>query len=261
VSALILAELKRQTGRRGTFYGSIVVTVIFAVIIGIWASTTGDEPTRTEILMAGKGLVGAIAVMCAIVIGAIAGAYDTDQGTMRYLVLTGRPRWQLVIVRYIALIPTIVLATLPAILLLLLLQFIGPAGGPPSVDAHGWPPVLELFWGVWLPAVLYGFLSLSIGTFLKSNAVAIAVAIVLNFAGTLAAVLIWEYVSHALGNIFYPVVVDAVVSRSSSSAGPETSALGEATGQISLGASVAVLALWLVVLIGAAIFRAERSEY
>lgn len=253
---LVAAELKRQTGRRGSFYGSIAVTTAFAVFLGIWAATTGSNPTRTELLINGTGLVQAMTIMSAIVLGAIAGAYDTDQGTMRYLVLTGRPRWQLVIVRYLALVPTVLLFTLPAIAVVLVVQFFGQAGGPPSPDAHGWPPVLNMFWAIWVSGILYGFLSLSIGTFLKSNAVAIAVGIVLNFAGVLAAALIWEYVSHTLGNIFYPVVANVLIDRTASGAGPDS-----ITGVISVGGAIAVLAVWLAVLIGAAIFRAERSEY
>ncbi|MFT4050248.1 MAG: hypothetical protein QM648_10520 [Solirubrobacterales bacterium] len=253
---LIPAEIRRQTGRRGSFYGSLGFALLFAIFLGIWAVTTKSDPSRTTIIVNGKGLVSAAVVICSIVVGAIAGAYDTDQGTMRYLVLTGRPRWQLVIVRYLAFIATVLLFTTPAIIAILLIQFFGHAGGPPSPDANGWPPAIDMIWGIWLSGILYGFLALSIGTFLKSNAVAIAVAIALNFAGVLAAGLLWEYVNHTLGNIFYPVVVSGIVERSATGAGPDA-----AFGTISVAGSVIVLALWLVVLIGAAIARVQRSEY
>lgn len=253
--ALLPAEIRRQTGRRGSFYGSMAFALLFAAFVTIWAATTSSDPSRAEIVSNGKGLVSAIAIIGSIVIGAIAGAYDTDQGTMRYLVLTGRPRWQLVFVRYLALIVTVMLFTLPAIVLVLLTQVLG-GPGPAESDAGGWPPALDLVWAVWLSGILYGFLSLSIGTLLRSNAVAIAVAVVLNFAGILAAALIWEFVDHTLGNVFYPVVVGAVIARDSASAGPEASSQA-----IGLAPSVGVLALWLVGLLAMAWWRVQRSEY
>jgi ABC-type transport system involved in multi-copper enzyme maturation permease subunit len=252
---LFPAELRRQTGRRGSFFGSMGFTMLFAIALLIWTLTTSSDPSPTDVIVNGKGLVGAITVICSIIIGALAGAYDTDQGTMRYLVLTGRPRWQLVFVRYLTLVATVVLFTLPSIILILLTQFLANGTGG-SVDANGWPPVLDMFWSIWLGGVLYGFLALSIGTLLKSNGVAIAVAIALNFAGVLAAGLLWEYVSHTLGNIFYPVVVATVIDRHASSAGPDPT-----SAPIGVGASVIVLAIWLITLGGVAWYRVQRAEY
>lgn len=255
--SLLGSEVRRQTGRRGTFYGSAIVCLLMAVIVAIWALTTGSNPTQWKIINNGTGIISAFAVLCSVVVGAIAGAYDTDQGTMRYLVLTGRPRWQLVAVRFLALLVTITLFLLPALIVVLL---VGMTGAPNTADLHdpdvrtGAAQVFDLFYTVLMSGYLYGIIALAIGTFLRSNGVAIAIAVVLNFAGVLAAGLIYEYVDKTLGSAFYPVVAGAVIARESAEA-------GDAGGAISLTASVAVLIIWIAALVGAAIARVERSEF
>jgi ABC-type transport system involved in multi-copper enzyme maturation permease subunit len=257
--ALLPAEIRRQTGRRGTFYGSIGVCLLIVVFLAIWVFTAHQRPMRWEIVNNGMTLISAFAVLCSVVIGAIAGAYDTDQGTMRYLVLTGRPRWQLVIVRFLALFVTVALFVLPALLLILLLSAFGTPTTPALLHEGdvrtGGAQVFDLFYTVMMSGYLYGILALAIGTFLRSNGVAIAVAIVLNFAGVLAAGLIYTYVSKELANAFYPVVAGAVIARESANAG-DTSA-----GTISLGGSAAILVVWVVALVGAAWARVQRSEF
>ncbi|MBJ7458611.1 MAG: ABC transporter permease subunit [Thermoleophilaceae bacterium] len=256
---LLRAEVRRQTGRRGSFYGSFGFALLIAVITLVWALTTSSDPSGSEILNNGAGLLAAVVVICSVILGAIAGAYDVDQGTMRYLVLTGRPRWQLVIVRYLGLFCTLVLFTLPALMMIGLIALALGDSSTPTVqgDPVGFNAFLEMLYVVWVSGALYGLLALSIGTFLKSNGVAIAVAIVLNFAGVLAAALIWEFVSHTGGDVFYPILVDAAISREAQSAG---GAEGDGSS-LALGTSLFALGVWIAALIGAAIWRVQRSEY
>jgi ABC-type transport system involved in multi-copper enzyme maturation permease subunit len=231
---------------------------LFAIILLIWAITTKSNPSTSTILNNGAGLIGAATVICSVIIGAIAGAYDVDQGTMRYLVLTGRPRWQLVGVRYLGLFCSVILFTLPGLLIVALTALILGHGGPPDSggDPAGGTAWFQLFYGTWIGGMLYGLLALSVGTFLKSNGVAIAVAIVLNFAGVLAAALIWQYIWHTAGDIFYPIIVGAAVTREAQTAGPDASA-----ASLSMTTTVIALIGWIVVLVGAAIWRVQRSEY
>lgn len=255
---LLKAEVIRQTGRRGSFWGSLGLTTIVAVILLIWALTTSSDPSSSTILNNGSGLISAMVVICSIVIAAIAGAYDVDQGTMRYLVLTGRPRWQLVAVRYLGFFCTLIIFSLPALVLVCLGALaLGTSTTPTAAgDPVGFSAVWELFYAVWVGGALYGILALSVGTFLKSNGVAIAVSIVLNFAGVLAAALIWEFVSHTAGDLFYPIVVGAAVTREAQTAGE----VGNSSA-LSLGTSLGVLGIWVAALIGAAVYRVQRAEY
>lgn len=256
---LVAAEVRRQTGRRGTFWGSMAVCLLITLLLAIWMLTSSSTPSHWDVINNGTGLLAAFAVICAVVIGAVAGSYDTDQGTMRYLVLTGRPRREIVLTRFASLPITLTLVLLPAILVVLVLGLLGGPDPLPIAAEQGLrtggAQVFDLFWTVLMSGWLYGTLALAIGTFLRSNAVAIAVAIVLNFSGILAAALIHQYVSHTLGNAFFPVVAGAVVDREEVSAGDGMA------GAISLSGSVLILVLWLVVLVGAAWLRVERSEY
>lgn len=242
MNGLLAAEIRRQLGRRGSAIGSACAVTLFAVGVLIY-SLTGTDVTRDKVIEAGTGLLTFVLVICAIVLGAIAGAYDTDKGTMRYLVLTGRPRWQLALVRVPALAVTVIAVLLPGLVLVLLTAAMAAGPGPSGSD---W---IDLFYGVPIAAFLYALLSLAIGTFLRSSAVAIAVAIVLNFASLVIIALIAEYVSEKVAELTFPVVTGVVVAR-----GPDGSQYG-------LGVSAAVLAVWLVVLLGAAVWQVQRSEY
>ena len=242
---LLPAEIRRQIGRKGSFFGSMAWIGLFAVGVLVWSILSSSSDTETAI-ESGGGLLLFAATIAGIVIGATAGAYDVDRGTMRYLVLTGRPRWQLVGVRVLAFPVTVAAVTLPAVLVVLLAGLV--AGGE---SAQG-DMYVDLFYAPIMAGILYGTLSLCIGTFLKSIGVAIAVAVVLNFAGLLIAGLIYENVSQDLANGFFTVVALVAIDREAGS-GPEST--------FSLSTSIAILVVWLTALIGASIARVQRAEY
>lgn len=244
---LLPAEFRRQVGRKGSFFGAMAFVTLFAVGHLVWAILS-DNDTKFGVLDVGTGMTMFVGILAAIVVGATAGSYDASQGTMRYLVLTGRPRWQLVIIRPIVLFATIALFTLPALLLTLITTALAPSGASTGGEMY-----FDLFWAVWVGAWIFGVLSLAIGTFLNSSGVAIAVAIVLNISGLILTGLIYDNVSEDLAKAFYPVVAGAVIDREASS-GPD----GES---YSLAASSVILFIWISALIGAAWARVQRAEY
>lgn len=239
---LIPAEIRRQVGRRGSFFGAMAWVGLFAIGLMLWTIFSSAD-TGQKVVDNGTGLMAFAVVLAAIVVGATAGAYDVDQSIMRYLVMTGRPRWELVFVRVPGLIVTVTLFTLPALVLIVLASLI--SGGPGASGGD----YFDLFYATWMTGVLYGLLSLAIGMFLKSNGVAIATAVVLNFAGLLIAGAIGEYVSETLASAFFPIVATVVVVREGD---PET---------FGVGLSAALVVAWLVVLLGAAYARIQRAEY
>lgn len=243
--SLIPAEIRRQIGRKGSFWGAMAWVALFGAGVLLWAIFS-DKATSYGAIDNGTGLLMFCVVLAAIVVGALAGSYDVDQNIMRYLVMTGRPRWQLVFVRVPALVVTVAALTLPAIVMILLASLI--AGGREATGEM----YFDLFYSAWMTGFLYGVLSLAIGMFLNSNGVAIAVAVVLNFAGLLIAGAIMEYVSETLGNAFFPIVASVVASRDPGE-GPDAA--------FSVGMSAVVVAIWLIVLMGAAYARVQRSEY
>jgi ABC-type transport system involved in multi-copper enzyme maturation permease subunit len=245
VITLLPSEIRRQVGRRGSFFGATIWISLFGLGVFVWAILNVNA-SGAKAIESGGGLLTFAVALASIVVGATAGAYDVDQGIMRYLVMTGRPRLQLVLVRVPALIATVVLMTLPALVMILLGSVI--AGGPSASGGA----YFDLLYMTWMTGLLYGVLSLAIGMFMKSNGVAIAVAVVLNFAGLLIAGAIMEYVSKDLGNAFFPVVAGVVIARDS----------GEgADAALSVGLSAVLVAGWLIAALGAAYARVQRTEY
>jgi ABC-type transport system involved in multi-copper enzyme maturation permease subunit len=239
------AELRRQIGRKGSFYGAMGFVALFALGQFVWALTS-DNDTPRGILDTGTGLLLFVGVLAAIVVGATAGSFDSSQGTMRYLVLTGRPRWQLVLVRPVVLLATIILMTLPALLIVLITV---PLANGPAANSGMF---VDLFWNVWVGCWLFSVVSLAIGTFLNSNGVAIAVAIVLNISGLVITGVIYENVSQTLAKGFFPVVVGVVLDRQGT---------GGDEGTFGLALSSVILIAWLAALLGAACLRVQRAEY
>lgn len=242
---LIPAEIQRQMGRKGSFFGAMAFVALFGLGVLVWAILAKKSDAYTAVNN-GSGLLSFAVALSSIVVGAMAGSYDVDQGIMRYLVMTGRPRWQLVFVRVPGFIATIIIATLPGLVFVALAAL--AAGG----RSAGSGDYFDLFYQPWMTGILYGLLSLAVGMFLKSNGVAIAVAVVLNFAGLLIAGVIYENVSKDLANAFYPIVAGTVIAHDAGT---------QADGNFSVPASVAVVLLWLVVLYGAAFARVQRTEY
>ena len=239
--ALIKMEIRRQLGRRGSAIGSTIVILLAGVSIIVLSLASG-QATGPKIFEAGTGLLAMLVTICSILLGALAGSYDVDQGTMRYLVLTGVSRTQLVLLRVPALIASIVVVSLPGILMVLIAGLIAPA---PAANASD---LLDLFYAVWMSGILYGLLSLAIGMFLRSNGVAIAIALVVSLVGALIAALIADKVSETVGGLFFSEVTANVVSR-------------EAGTVISLPVAVLATVVWLVLLLGAAVLRVQRAEY
>jgi ABC-type transport system involved in multi-copper enzyme maturation permease subunit len=239
---LIGAELRRITGRRGSFYGSILFALI---IMGITIAVDDAQSGATAMeraATAGRyaGLLGVV------VMGALAGSYDSANGTMRYLVLTGVPRWQLAVVRIVGMM----LAVLPMALLILVIAYVASmgVGDGPSGKVLG-----ESLWAVLATLWTWGIVSVSIGMLMRSNGSAIAVSVVLFFGGGLITALVAEFISETLANYLLPTVFEQVAALIKPG--------GEEDLALSLAAAFAVLAVWLVVLSAAAIARVQRDEY
>lgn len=240
--ALIRAELRRIVGRRGSFWGTIAFAVVLMAITIVADNTTDGSDALEHVTTAGRyaGLLGVV------VMGALAGSYDTAQGTMRYLVLTGVPRWQLAVVRVLGMM----VAVLPMALLILVVGYVSSKGVGDGPQGNALP---DAIWAVVATLWTWGIVSTAIGMLMRSNGPAIAVSVVLFFGGTLITGLVAAYVSEGLANYLLPAVFEQVASLTSP--GED----GDLT--LALGAAFVVLAVWLAALTAAAIARVQRDEY
>lgn len=239
--ALVKAEVRRILGRRGTTWGSAIVIALFAIAILIWAILS-DKATGALAVDEGVWMIAVATISCSVVVGATAGVYDIDHGTMRYLVLTGVPRWKLSLVRVPALILAIAAIATPG--LVIGAAAVLAAGGP-AASLDNW---FDFFYQPLIGGAIYGLVGLAIGTFLRSNGIAIAVAIILNFVGSGIAGVVAEHVSETAGHLFISSASDIVITHVNDRG-------------ISLLAAIAATCGWLVVLLGAATLRVQRAEY
>lgn len=239
---LVRAELRRIVGRRGAFYGSIVFTLIIVAITIVADDAQSGATAMDHVATAGRWA----ALLGVVVMGALAGSYDTANGTMRYLVLTGVPRWQLAVVRLVGMM----IAVLPVAFLILVIAYVSAMG---VGDGPSGKVVAEAVWAVLATLWTWGIVSASIGMLMRSNGAAIAVSVVLFFGGVLITGLVAQFISETLANYLLPTAFEQVAQLLGKG--------GEEDLALSLGAAFAVLAVWLVVLTAAAIARVQRDEY
>ncbi len=236
--SLITFELQRITRRRGSFYGAMGVALVVALLVAVLAG--GDQTEHVW----GQAF-GIPVVFGATIIGALVGSYDTSQGTMRYLVLTGQPRWKLVLLRLPALCAAIALFAAPAAII----ATAAMAGDGQSAEVIG-----RVLLGTTLGSMAWGAVSMAVGTMLRSNGAGIGVALVLFLAGSILTEVVRSEVSQDAGDYLLPNVVSVVGQ------------LGHATPEspsitIALGTAGLVLIAWLTAILGFAVARATRDEY
>lgn len=240
---LIGLELRRIIGRRGSFFGVMAVAFAIALLIALLVhSEDQDGDLWTQV-------IGTPLVFGGTVVGALAGSYDVAQGTMRYLVLTGQPRWKLVLIRVPALIAAILLIAVPAVVV----SIVAMAGGDETVGGM----VRGIAGGLTFAAI-WGIVAMAVGTLLRSNGAGIAVALVLFLVSGGITAFVRAQVSESVGDYLLPNVVQVVAlfghRPGIDDGGPDLSTMPYA-------AALVALALWLAVIMALAVARAERDEY
>lgn len=239
---LIGFELRRIVGRRGSFFGVMAVAVAVALLV-VAVVPEGEQDGDVWITAIGMPLV-----FGGTVVAALEGSYDLAQGTMRYLVLTGVPRWKLVAIRVPALLIAILLIALPA-------MAIGAAvmardGVPASDIVRGLASGLTY-------AAIWSIVAMAVGTFLRSNGGGIAVALVLYLLSTGITAFVSTQISETLADYLLPNVAGIVALY-----GHATGDFGsDGSDLLPYGTALIVLVLWLIGIVGLAIWRVERDEY
>jgi hypothetical protein len=249
---MLVQEVLKIVRRRGMFWSHVGVMILAAVAILAFAfivratQDAGDEITRLEVLEAGRDVLSFAGFVMAALIGAQEGAYDVQQGTFRYLVMTGRSTLGLYLLRYPAFAAAVVAGILPGVALVALgsLAFGTTAGvgvDDGGVDASD---LALLVWQPVLVSLVFGAIALAVGALLRSVGAAIVVALVLNLAGfNLLALL--TLVSDSLDRVVLPIAV------------------GVLTGSDDFGVATAVVVVlaWVGVFVAAGAIRTTRAEY
>lgn len=236
-------------GRRGSFLGTAGVAlasvlVVALVLIIVHALRPGRNPSigGQPMLDGVSGAVWLLGGVGAIVIGALAGSYDVAQGTMRYLVLTGVHRLALYASRTAALVGAVLLALAPALVVGLLLVFVLPSEPEGRVTAS---EVGDVVWTCLLWPCVFAVIAMGIGSLLRSNGAAVAIALFFAFAAAPLLALV-SAASETLGNLMLLPALDRVTG-------------GDDGAPIPV-AAVAVVA-WVALFWSAGAVRIARDEY
>lgn len=234
------AELLRLDGRRGSMIGAGGATLLVAVLIAAFGDRT-DAATWNLAL-------GFPLSIGAVVLGSLAGSGDAAAGTMRYLVITGTPRWQLLLARLPVLVIAVALALLPAALVAVVKMLI-----------DGRDDALLAMLGVFLAGVTWAFVGTAIGTLLRSNAGGIAVALALQLGGVavILPVLLLLGAGESVNALLPLTALDVGTLR----IGTDDLGLTGVDSDWPLWLSGVITAAWVVGLLGLAMLRFSRDEY
>lgn len=244
--AMVSAELRKITGRRAVLWGAIVAQLL--VFAGILANRAvqaargglGDGGLGGQAWVLQGGLL--VTLVAAAVIGAQTGAYDSANGTLRFLLLSGRSRSALFAARVVAFLIAVVVVLAPSAALFAVGAYVLPRGAETAPAAGA---ALTYLWSGLLDAWVYGLIALAIGAVLRSNGPAIAIALPLNLVAFPLLLQVSGTWDPRLVEFLLPVALGRL------GLGGETSAAV---------ALVAVL-LWVGVFLTAGVWRTTSAEY
>lgn len=239
--ALVELELRRIVGRRGSFFGAMGVALAIALL------TAGLAPDEAQQRDVWTSVLGVPLVFGVTVVAALEGSYDISQGTMRYLVLTGVPRWRLIALRVPALFLAILLIAAPA--LLVGAYAMAAVGQSTSEVARALGSGLTV-------ALSWGLVAMAVGTLLRSNGAGIAVALVFYLAANIITAVVRSEVSDRVGDYLLPNVV-STVARFGERPGLEV----VDPSSLAFGNALVALVIWLIAIVALAAARVERDEY
>jgi ABC-type transport system involved in multi-copper enzyme maturation permease subunit len=247
--AMVRADVLKIQRRRGVWYSTIFIPAGFVLLVGMLGAFIDD------LGVAGGGAftddaqfsVGLMTAVIAALLGARLGADEHVGQTFRYQVLSGRPRAQLYASKVGALIAIMTAAVLVATIVTVVASYLPKADPDDTVTLDD---LLTLFWNLWLPAVVYGVISLGVGSMMRATGGAIATALVLQFIGLNLLALLTE-----VWTGFKYAVVGAALDR----LGPDTI---DTDDKLRLGVTGAVICLVvsLAIFLVLGLLRTLRSE-
>ncbi len=243
--AVALADISRLTRRRGLMLSGLLVPIgivllVTAVMVILHARDPFEHPAvGGRALLDAVTLISLVTMIFGTLIGAIVGAEDSANGTLRYILLTGFSRLRLFLVRVPVVLVASIAIALPALVLLILAALILPSSG----DSIAIGDVLHALLVIAVECGVYALIAYGIGSAFRSVGAAIAIALGLNLIG-LNLVSAITLLVPALESWMLPQATQRV--------------LGEGSG--SLGVALLALAIWVGAFLALGLFRATRAE-
>ena len=239
-------EVVKIRRRRAMFWCAVGVPAgLVVLVLVVDAVLKGARPASyiggADLLDRMPGAATFGGVIMAVLLGAQTGAYDVQQGTFRYLAMTGRPRLGLYLARLPALLGVVLAVLVPPIVIAAVAAQAMPLDGDAAagLSDHAlavWSPIVQSW--------VYALVSRGSGALLRSVGVAIAVALVLNLAALPVLSLVNE-VSRTAGDLTLPLAVQRLV---------------EDTGR-PLALAAVVVVVWCLAFVAVGALRTVRAEY
>ena len=241
---MLASEIRRIAGRRGSYWSAIFVGLAAVVIMIVVRITQKGDAGGTELLDAADP-ISIVATLMAVLVGALAGSYDTANGTMRYLVMTGVPRRRLYLNRALGTLIATVICCVPAIIVLLVsaYAFRHSSFNDPTLSAD-----IGAVWAYLANPIVYALVSMAVGSLLNSNGAAIGVSLGFALGGGILTGVVHAYVSKTLAGYLLPAATDIAAQLDNHA-------------EISVAAAFAAIVVWLVAFLGAGLWRVLRDEY
>jgi hypothetical protein len=241
---MLVSEVRRIVGRKGSFWSALLIGFAAVVILIIVRISQSGDAGGIEMLDA-MGPISLVATLMAVLVGALAGSYDTANGTMRYLVMTGVPRRRLYATRVLGTAVATIICCLPAIVLGIVAAYVCRHQ---SLADPGLRSVSGAVWAYLVDPVVYALVSVGVGSLLRSNGAAIGVSLGFAFGGGILTGVVGNYLSETLASYLLPA------------AAPIVAAL-DRNADISLGLAFGAVVVWLVAIVGAGLYRTLLDEY
>lgn len=241
---MLAAELRRILGRRGSFWTALLIGLATVVTVIIVRLTQSGDAGGVELLHAADPM-SVPATLMAVLVGALAGSYDTSQGTMRYLVMTGVPRWRLYATRVFGTAIATVICCAPAIVLTIVGAYVlrHESFNDPTVAGD-----LGAVWAYTANPLVFGLVSVAVGSLLHSNGAAIGVSLGFSLGGAILTGLIGNYLSETFADYLLPAATDIAAQL-------------DHHQQIAVPAAFAAIVAWLIAFLGAGLWRVLHDEY
>lgn len=246
---MISATLRTITGRKGSFFGGSIVVLVMVIIVIVANIVIHELRPGRNPSMGGQAMLDGVAgalflvgVVVAILIGSLAGSYDVAQGTMRYLVITGARRGQIYAARIVAVVLAVVLMLAAPIVIGAVVAVALPHTAADGITSG---ELVDYVWTAVLFAVVFGLISMGIGSLLRSNGPAIAISLVFSIGFTPLLLLLYT-LSDTLGDATLASSLDRIS--------------GGDDGLPVAAAAVSVV-MWVAIFLGIGAIRVHRDEY
>lgn len=183
---IALADLRRMFKRRGLILAGILAPAVIALGIAVTfevlhiVNPTKHPDAGGRDLLELATATSLVSMIFGTVIGAMFGAEDVANGTLRYILLTGCSRLRLFLIRVPLVAIVAIVVALPALLILIIAAFVLPH---PNVAAPSAGDIWTQPLGLLVNVAVFSLIAYGIGVIIRSTGGAIAVALGLNLVG------------------------------------------------------------------------------